>query len=344
MHKTLLIILVFFFSCSVYGQHDNKRKILYNLNKERVINLSNINSEYDDINVYFLLYETRKDILIFSTSRASNGQNFDLISYKIKLHFDTRSRKGFIRAKEQDSDFLNMVNSDKDEFGPCIVFDHWYKWKYFSYTSNKSGSDNIYLINILDLDNNKLIAARDEVVSHSINTDSNEGYLSYNILAERSFTYQSDEKGDFDINGFSIPDSLNKLEKIPYIRGKELNLDSLNTTWNEKFPYTKQQVIVFCSDRPGGHGGYDIYYAKWNYDLKTYGTPRLFNNKINSPKDEFRPFLIEISGITFLIFSSNRDNGLGGFDLYFASINDIVYPDYLYGFTKRNKWYQDDKE
>ena len=78
--------------------------------------------------------------------------------------------------------------------------------------------------------------------------------------------------------------------------------------------------MVFTSDRPGGFGGFDLYYSlfrngKWN-------SPVNFGPKINTSSDEYRPLLGFYSGFEniYLIFSSDRPGGLGGFDLYFTGL------------------------
>jgi hypothetical protein len=69
---------------------------------------------------------------------------------------------------------------------------------------------------------------------------------------------------------------------------------------------------VFASNRPGGPGGYDLYCA--NRHDGRWQAPRPL--PFNTAADEFRPSLLVIGDARFLIFSSNRPGGAGGFDLY----------------------------
>lgn len=79
-------------------------------------------------------------------------------------------------------------------------------------------------------------------------------------------------------------------------------------------------MLVFSSDRPGGLGGYDLYYS-----FKTgegWTEPENFGPSVNSEYDEFWPVVSDSWEFSnqLMIFSSNRPGGLGGFDLYFTGI------------------------
>lgn len=75
------------------------------------------------------------------------------------------------------------------------------------------------------------------------------------------------------------------------------------------------KTLYFVSDRPGGLGGRDIYRCKklpngqWSEALNL-GAP------INTPYDEESPFIHPFGDI--LYYSSNGENSIGGFDIYFA--------------------------
>ena len=72
--------------------------------------------------------------------------------------------------------------------------------------------------------------------------------------------------------------------------------------------------VYFCSDRPGGSGGDDIYRVTFGAD--GFGTPVNLGPKVNSAGNEFAPMLSP-DGHT-LLFSSDRAGGAGGHDLYTA--------------------------
>jgi len=69
--------------------------------------------------------------------------------------------------------------------------------------------------------------------------------------------------------------------------------------------------LYFCSNRPGGVGGVDIYYVNI-IDGKIESTIQNAGNQLNSAGDELFP---TITGKTFF-FSSNGMAGLGGLDIF----------------------------
>ena len=70
----------------------------------------------------------------------------------------------------------------------------------------------------------------------------------------------------------------------------------------------------FSSNRPGGLGGFDLWYVTWNDSLKRWQNPTNCGPAVNSNADDIDP-LASIGG-SVLYLSSNRPGGLGGYDLY----------------------------
>ncbi len=72
--------------------------------------------------------------------------------------------------------------------------------------------------------------------------------------------------------------------------------------------------LLFASDRPGGLGGFDI----WSVDLdaagNVTGTPTNLGAPVNSKYDEQAPYYHKPTAS--LIFSSNGNIGMGGFDFF----------------------------
>ncbi len=77
--------------------------------------------------------------------------------------------------------------------------------------------------------------------------------------------------------------------------------------------------LYFCSDRPGGYGGFDIYVSRFEEGL--WQVPVNLGPTINTPGNETSPYL-HIDGKT-LYFSSDGHPGMGGKDLFISrKIND----------------------
>ena len=98
-------------------------------------------------------------------------------------------------------------------------------------------------------------------------------------------------------------------------------VDSINSSSDDKCPMVYNKFMVFTSDRPGGYGGFDLYYSVFRNG--NWSSPVNFGPKINTSSDEYRPLIgyhSDFSNI-YMIFSSDRPGGKGGFDLYFTGID-----------------------
>ena len=82
---------------------------------------------------------------------------------------------------------------------------------------------------------------------------------------------------------------------------------------------TDGQVLLFASDRPGGSGGFDLWYATLD-NAGSPGTPVNLGPGINTAGDEEAPYYD--AGAHTLIFSTNGRVGMGNFDL-FQSLGDL---------------------
>ncbi|CAF4443818.1 unnamed protein product [Rotaria sp. Silwood2] len=79
---------------------------------------------------------------------------------------------------------------------------------------------------------------------------------------------------------------------------------------------TDGTAIYFSSNQPGGSGGFDI----WESDLVKgkWTTPKNLGKLLNSTTDEINPFVQQDGKDNTIYFSSDRDGGFGGFDVYAA--------------------------
>lgn len=93
----------------------------------------------------------------------------------------------------------------------------------------------------------------------------------------------------------------------------------VNTAYWESQPAISPngRMLFFVSNRPGGMGGMDIWYAIRGSDGK-WGKPVNPGKEINTPGDEFSPF-IYFNGRT-LYFSSNGRESFGGHDIYVTTM------------------------
>ncbi|MET0392134.1 MAG: OmpA family protein, partial [Chitinophagaceae bacterium] len=100
---------------------------------------------------------------------------------------------------------------------------------------------------------------------------------------------------------------------VPVLLHTNINVEGSNTRQPQVTDDGK--YLLFASDRPGGQGGFDIWYAP----LDSKGQPGKAVNMgtgINTARDEEAPFY-HIAAQS-LVFASNGLTGMGGFDLYAA--------------------------
>lgn len=74
------------------------------------------------------------------------------------------------------------------------------------------------------------------------------------------------------------------------------------------------RTLYFVSTRKGGHGGTDIWFSRLQGD--TWGEPENIGPPINTPGNEYSPFL-HASG-QYLYFSSDYHDGFGAMDIFYV--------------------------
>jgi outer membrane protein OmpA-like peptidoglycan-associated protein/Tol biopolymer transport system component len=101
--------------------------------------------------------------------------------------------------------------------------------------------------------------------------------------------------------------------------------DSINTSKNESSPFmhSDNQTLYFTSNGWTGMGGIDIYYSKKNDDGK-FSKPVNLGYPINTFNDE--GFLIVNAKGNMAYYSSDRQGGFGGLDIYSFELSEKVRP------------------
>jgi hypothetical protein len=89
---------------------------------------------------------------------------------------------------------------------------------------------------------------------------------------------------------------------------------AVNSPYDELYPSVDADGVLYLgSDRPGGHGGWDIYRSTW--ENGQYGPPLNLGAAINSAGWEFNPN-ITADGRTLIFTGLNLPDGFGLGDLY----------------------------
>jgi OmpA-OmpF porin, OOP family len=97
----------------------------------------------------------------------------------------------------------------------------------------------------------------------------------------------------------------------PIVLGGEVNVSGFNSM--QPFITKDGKYLLFSSDRPGGLGKYDLWYAVLRPDGNV-GNAINLGAKINTQDNEEAPYYHPIT--KKLLFSSDGRIGLGGFDFY----------------------------
>lgn len=108
------------------------------------------------------------------------------------------------------------------------------------------------------------------------------------------------------VNGLTVPASAASINSNGY-------------SSKQPFCTSDGKYLFFASDRPGGAGKFDIWYAPILADGTT-GEAVNAGATINTAADELAPFYHSTSHT--LVFSSNGRQGMGGYDLFMAKGTD----------------------
>ncbi len=236
-----------------------------------------------------------------------------------KIDREIRYNKNAIKYKANPIDFRitnlgSAVNSKYDEHSPVVSADE----SVLLYTSNKPGTGNLKSpdglfnedIYISEWREGKWLSALN--LGEKVNTAVNDASVSITPDGSTLMAYRNDGvSGDLYFS-ISEKEGWAKLKKLP---------KPINTTYNETHGtlINNENTIYFTSDRPGGFGGKDIYVSR-KLPTGEWGKPRNLGDKINTANDEDSPF-IHSDGKT-LYFASEGHTSMGGFDIFYSTLND----------------------
>jgi outer membrane protein OmpA-like peptidoglycan-associated protein len=155
-----------------------------------------------------------------------------------------------------------------------------------------------------------------------------EGEVPVNAYGYKIFHPAWDEEGQRLIfasdmpGGFGETDlySLRKTEN-GWIDLKNLG-PGINTKHKEAFPFFyRSHFLMFASDKPGGTGGYDLYFSSETFDK--FNSSINLGKTFNSEFDDFGLVLPDNPAICY--FSSNRPGGKGKDDIYMLKSSRSVF-------------------
>ena len=224
-------------------------------------------------------------------SEYSRAHEIDVLDYKITLLSDT-------------------VNAFPMQYFPTVTADQ--SQLIFTARFGGSGNDNEDLV--VSTRNANGSWARPVSLSDNINTIKREGastisadgrHLIFTVCGERGCDlFESRKTGSV----WTVPKSL----------GAAINTPS----WDAQPSLSADgRELYFVSDRPGGRGGYDIWYSR----LEETGWSKAINlgAPVNTPFDEISPY-IHVNNQTLYVVS-NGHPGFGGYDIYTVNKNENAW-------------------
>ncbi len=316
-------------------------------------NFWDVNSVFDDYNSALPELHFGKK-LIFSSNRRSQGDNFDIFDGNFHAIWDMETGglqvidmyTGPEEVRFHSEKILKAIDNAGDQFAPyaigfdTLINDTVNRIDFLAYsTSGGSYSFRSEFVYYIKPYNENAFEVKGPFTIRFLGDSKRQQYISFYgpdvmfiddwELNPDRFTEiyfdQTSENGKSDIYKIDIPDSLTFLA---FLQSADSNLikekvSALNSSENDRAPFVNGQFMVFASDRPGGFGGYDLYYSK--FENGAWSDPVNFGDRINTEYDEFRPVAVHVFGFQndLMIFSSNRPGGMGGYDLYYVGIEKI---------------------
>lgn len=216
----------------------------------------------------------------------------------------------------------NLFNSRRSDFAPMLQGENLDQL-YFTSSNDKAvgekksaitGTKN-YDIFVANKDENG-VWQRPEVIEGDLNSEADEGIVSF---SPDGFTmYLSKARQDPNQNAAAeIYTSTRSGAQWSAPTKLEIIADTISSL---SHPAVSPDglYLYFTSDMPGGQGGKDL----WRVGLGTNneGTLENLGDKINTPGDEMFPYMRSDS---VLYFSSDGHPGMGGLDLFVATLDTL---------------------
>jgi OOP family OmpA-OmpF porin len=271
------------------GHYDSAKEIL-----EQYLNINDESAQY--------YQDARKELQTLNFIRQQLARADSVLFKTQKIEIPNSHEKGaFAPVRVSDNQFL-ISSTQPDSVQVNGV--NPYHARLFYATLNNGNLENLTPV---------AIPSAGPITNQGAGTVSADGeYLYFSQWKkEKGQTVSSIYYSTKQDNGWSAP------ALVPSI-----NTDGANS--KQPFCSPDGKYLYFASDRPGGSGGFDIWYAPLKDDGTT-GEPVNAGAVINTKNDEQAPFYQNSSNT--LVFSSNGREGMGGYDLFSAKGSELTWKD-----------------
>jgi hypothetical protein len=316
------------------------------------VNFSDVNSMYNDFNSDSPVISD-EHYLCFSSDRISAGMDYDIVGDYLHILWDRD--KGTLTIDDKpllwkDYDYVDTLfarmNSEANEFGPYSLPYYFYQGlsSYYTdlmvYSNDQSGNLDLKMVCFEGRGENPSPDSGTfigPVPVKFLNTEFDDCYLSfygpqfvkypYGAVPEEinEIIFCSNRSGDY--NFYSVPVPLHS-NIVDFLQADTIlpvsPVEILNSANDDKCPYVDGDLMVFSSDRSGGVGGFDLWYSR-RTDAG-WSEPVNFGDRINTQYNEYRPIVMLFYEFAedLMLFSSDRPDGKGGYDLYYVGISKMI--------------------
>ncbi|NOZ47462.1 MAG: hypothetical protein GXO79_11875 [Chlorobi bacterium] len=261
---------------------------------------------------YFYSYQFEKAINILNSIKQKENISKEIIQY-VDTYIQYAKNAISLMKNPENVTFNNLgkfINSEKSDFNPFLNNND----NILFYTSNriynslyKTYTKNVYY-SVFDRNSWK----RSKTIGSVINSSEDETVTGISYNNDLLFT---------QLRRFDVYDDI----YVTHIKGTRFKgLESLGSNINSKAVESGVTIsltgdtLIFASNRAGGFGGLDLYLAHRLPDGQ-WSEPQNLGANINTRFDEDYP-IFSTKG-SKLYFASKGYNTMGGYDLFYSSIN-----------------------
>lgn len=256
------------------------------------------------------------------------------IAFEAYYNLNSSDKKSYFVKKAQheikncEAISLKMVDSVKQidvqripdktintEFSELSIFQTKDSLLFFSSTRPTKKDTNTYWTNIYQAEYMDSAWRKAKPLSKEVNSpNANVANLSFSKDQATAYFNKCEYKGSYTC----------AIYKVDYKNGQFSNAQALPPHINKAKSTSTQprisvvgnkEYLLFSSDRPGGKGQLDLWYAERNSD-GTFEQPKNMGSNVNTIGNDITPFYDSRDSI--LYFSSEMHNSIGGFDIFMS--------------------------